>query len=113
MNEMALLGIALLAGLAVGLGVWSLRARVSVKFARDCEWMAEAALRSGKRSPAPRTIGTLARTGSSTSLPSHDPKYPDDQLTLVCIPPNWNGNLVMYAHGYVPAQAQLALPPNP
>lgn len=44
------------------------------------------------------------------SLPSRDPKYPSDQLILTCIPPNWNGNLVMYAHGYVPNQAPLALP---
>jgi pimeloyl-ACP methyl ester carboxylesterase len=44
------------------------------------------------------------------SLPSHDPQYPADQLILICIPPNWNGNLVMYAHGYVPQQLPLALP---
>lgn len=44
------------------------------------------------------------------SLPSHDPQYPADQFTLVCIPPGWNGDLVMYAHGYVPPQAPLALP---
>jgi hypothetical protein len=36
------------------------------------------------------------------SLPSHDPQYPADQLIVVCIPPNWNGQLVVYAHGYVP-----------
>jgi pimeloyl-ACP methyl ester carboxylesterase len=44
------------------------------------------------------------------SLPSRDPHYPDDQLILTCIPPNWNGDLVMYAHGYMPAQLPLALP---
>lgn len=44
------------------------------------------------------------------TLPSHDPQYPKDQIILICIPPNWNGNLVMYAHGYVPEQAPLALP---
>jgi len=46
------------------------------------------------------------------SLPSHDPQYPADQLIRICIPPNsnWNGQLVVYAHGYVPAQAPLALP---
>ena len=46
------------------------------------------------------------------SLPSHDPQYPEDQLILICIPPNWNGQLVMYAHGYVPNQLPLALPVN-
>jgi pimeloyl-ACP methyl ester carboxylesterase len=44
------------------------------------------------------------------SLPSHDPKYPADQLIITCIPPNWNGQLVLYAHGYVPPQFPLALP---
>jgi pimeloyl-ACP methyl ester carboxylesterase len=46
------------------------------------------------------------------TLPSHDPQYPADQLILTCIPPNWNGQLVMYAHGYVPNQLPLALPVN-
>jgi pimeloyl-ACP methyl ester carboxylesterase len=44
------------------------------------------------------------------SLPSHDPKYPADQLIVICIPPNWNGRLIIYAHGFVPAQALLELP---
>jgi pimeloyl-ACP methyl ester carboxylesterase len=44
------------------------------------------------------------------SLPSHDPKYPADQLIVICIPPNWNGRLIIYAHGFVPAQAPLELP---
>lgn len=44
------------------------------------------------------------------SLPSHDPQYPADQLIVICIPPDWNGQLVVYAHGYVPVQALLALP---
>ena len=44
------------------------------------------------------------------SLPSHDPKNPSDQLIVICIPPNWNGRLIIYAHGFVPAQAPLELP---
>jgi pimeloyl-ACP methyl ester carboxylesterase len=44
------------------------------------------------------------------SLPSNDPKYPASQLTLICKPPIWNGNLIVYAHGYVPPQQPLALP---
>ena len=44
------------------------------------------------------------------SLPSHDPKYPADQLIITCIPPDWNGQLVIYAHGYVAPQLPLALP---
>jgi pimeloyl-ACP methyl ester carboxylesterase len=44
------------------------------------------------------------------SLPASDPKFPGNQLFLVCIPANWNGNLVLYAHGYVAPQAPLALP---
>lgn len=42
----------------------------------------------------------------------------DGQFILICVPPglpgdplaNWNGQLVVYAHGYVPEQAELALP---
>jgi pimeloyl-ACP methyl ester carboxylesterase len=45
-----------------------------------------------------------------SSLPSHDPKYPADQSIVICIPPNWNGRLVIYAHGFVPSQAPLELP---
>jgi pimeloyl-ACP methyl ester carboxylesterase len=45
-----------------------------------------------------------------SSLPSHDPQYPAAQVIVTCIPPNWNGQLVVYAHGYVPVQAPLALP---
>ena len=44
------------------------------------------------------------------SLPSNDPKYPANQLILVCKPANWNGDLIVYAHGDVPVQAPLALP---
>ena len=44
------------------------------------------------------------------SLPSQDAKYPADQLIITCIPANWNGQLVIYAHGYVPPQFPLALP---
>jgi pimeloyl-ACP methyl ester carboxylesterase len=44
------------------------------------------------------------------SLPSHDPKFPADQLTVICVPPNWNGQLLIYAHGYVAPQAPLQLP---
>ena len=44
------------------------------------------------------------------SLPSNDAKFPGNQLILVCIPPAWNGDLVLYAHGFVPPQFELALP---
>lgn len=44
------------------------------------------------------------------ALPTGEPQYPV-QLILVCIPPlGWNGQLVVYAHGYVAPQADLALP---
>ena len=56
---------------------------------------------------AQSTLPPFCQTGS---LPSHDPKYPADQLILICTPPNWNGDLVMYAHGYVAVQEELALP---
>jgi pimeloyl-ACP methyl ester carboxylesterase len=47
------------------------------------------------------------RTGALTT---GDSKYPQ-QLIQICIPPSgWNGQLVVYAHGFVPPQAPLALP---
>jgi hypothetical protein len=45
------------------------------------------------------------------SLPSDDPKNPEDhQLIVICIPANWNGRVVIYAHGFVLPQLSLALP---
>ena len=45
------------------------------------------------------------------SLPSGDPKNPQDhQLIVICIPPNWNGRLIMYARGYRLPQLPLELP---
>jgi pimeloyl-ACP methyl ester carboxylesterase len=35
---------------------------------------------------------------------------PDFQKILTCVPPNWNGILIIYAHGFVPPQEELALP---
>jgi len=43
-------------------------------------------------------------------LPGNDQQYPEGQLVLTCVPDNWNGQLVVYAHGYVPVQMPLALP---
>ena len=44
------------------------------------------------------------------SLPSNDPAYPANQLILICKPASWNGDLIVYAHGYVPIEEPLALP---
>jgi pimeloyl-ACP methyl ester carboxylesterase len=46
----------------------------------------------------------------SDSLPSNDPVYPANQLILICKPASWNGDLIVYAHGYVPIKEPLALP---
>jgi hypothetical protein len=45
-----------------------------------------------------------------STLPSDDPDYPDAQLILTCLPPDFNGTLFVYAHGYVRPQEPLALP---
>src|ERR1044071_6975911 len=46
----------------------------------------------------------------------NDLKTPEDdfQVVLICVPENWNRNLVIYAHGFVPPQPPfpLALPIN-
>jgi len=60
---------------------------------------------------------SLSWSGSAQGLPcvnaalaTNDPKYPQ-QLIQVCIPPvGWNGQLVIYAHGFVAPQLPLALP---
>ena len=36
----------------------------------------------------------------------------DGALTRVCFPADWNGDLIVYAHGYVEPQAPLAVPEN-
>jgi pimeloyl-ACP methyl ester carboxylesterase len=69
---------------------------------------------------------SLPSVAQAQGFPSPWPPYPvcqedwlGDQLILICIPPgipggdplaNWNGVLVVYAHGYVAPQAPLALP---
>jgi pimeloyl-ACP methyl ester carboxylesterase len=47
--------------------------------------------------PAGCTLGSL-------------PADPQDQLILTCMPDDFNGTLVVYAHGYVSPQEPLALP---
>ena len=47
---------------------------------------------------------------TQSTLPSHDPSYPDDQLILTCLPAPFNGTLIVYAHGYVRPQEPLSLP---
>ncbi len=37
---------------------------------------------------------------------------PAPQVILTCVPENWNGDLILYAHGYVPPQLPLTLPAN-
>jgi hypothetical protein len=44
------------------------------------------------------------------ALPSNDPNYPAAQLILTCLPSDFNGTLIIYAHGYVKPQDPLALP---
>ena len=52
----------------------------------------------------------LADTCTEGTLPSNDSRYPQDQLTLICMPTAWNGVLFVYAHGYEAPYEPLALP---
>jgi pimeloyl-ACP methyl ester carboxylesterase len=54
--------------------------------------------------------GDLPKECRVGTLPTEDPKYTADQIVMVCIPDNWNQQLVVYAHGYVAVQEPLALP---
>src|ERR1044071_1070924 len=60
-----------------------------------------------------QTPPTLPCTPGESSLPSNDPEYPASQLTLVCLPLKWNGDLVVYARGFVPPQVAPILPTVP
>jgi pimeloyl-ACP methyl ester carboxylesterase len=44
------------------------------------------------------------------ALPSNDPNHAEAQLILTCLPSDFNGTLIIYAHGYVKPQEPLALP---
>jgi pimeloyl-ACP methyl ester carboxylesterase len=61
-------------------------------------------------------VADAARAGEwpddceESTLPSDDPNYPNEQLILTCLPSDFNGTLVIYAHGYVRPQEPLALP---
>ena len=57
-----------------------------------------------------QAISTCSGNCCTDSLPSGDPAYTDQQLILTCIPDNWNGQLVVYAHGYTPPQESVLLP---
>ena len=54
-------------------------------------------------------VGLSAPAVAHAQLPCQQGQL-GGQLILICIPPNWNGVLVVYAHGYVAPQAPLALP---
>src|ERR1044071_7384923 len=59
-------------------------------------------------------IPALPRECKEQPLGVNDPKTPDDdfQVVLICVPENWNRNLVIYAHGFVPPQPQFPLAPT-
>ena len=55
-------------------------------------------------------VGVCAQTGPSTWPPGCESGELDGQLILTCLPENFNGTLIVYAHGYVYPQEELALP---
>jgi len=61
-------------------------------------------------------VGLTPRASYAAPVPGLPPfcdqqmLLPSQEVTLVCIPPVWNGDLVVYAHGYVDPNAPLALP---
>jgi pimeloyl-ACP methyl ester carboxylesterase len=44
------------------------------------------------------------------NISGDDPDFSGEQIILTCLPEPWNGYLVVYAHGYVAPQEDLALP---
>ena len=57
---------------------------------------------SGPRPPTDEGIAPTA--GCTEGVLEHGALY------RICFPATWNGDLVLYAHGYVPAQREIALP---
>lgn len=62
-------------------------------------------------------VGALAQSEEPPPLPPPWPPAPlcnegtlDSQLILTCVPLDWNGILIIYAHGFVPPQLPPALP---
>ena len=51
-------------------------------------------------------LGLGAPALSDAQAPCQDSAL-DGQLIRICIPPKWNGQLVVYAHGYVAPQRPL------
>lgn len=77
---------------------------------RPVRWLLAGLLAVGLGAPAVANAQPPVSPCLVGSLPSHDVRYPADQITLVCIPANWNGQLIVYAHGYVSPFLPLALP---
>jgi pimeloyl-ACP methyl ester carboxylesterase len=54
--------------------------------------------------PEPPDVGVEPSAGCSDGVLEHGGLY------RICFPADWNGDLVLYAHGYVAPQQELALP---
>jgi pimeloyl-ACP methyl ester carboxylesterase len=62
---------------------------------------------SGPETPeSPPDVGFEPREGCSDGVLEHGALY------RICFPAEWNGDLVLYAHGYVAPQQELAVPEN-
>lgn len=58
----------------------------------------------GPTGPPPTDEGIAPTAGCTDGVLEHGALY------RICFPPNWNGDLVLYAHGYVPATRGISLP---
>jgi hypothetical protein len=47
------------------------------------------------------TVRTVANAKVTSECVVIDPYSTNDELYLICVPENWNGELILYAHGYV------------
>ena len=59
---------------------------------------------SGPEPPPPTDEGVAPTAGCTDGVLEHGALY------RICFPATWNGDLVLYAHGYVPAHRTIALP---
>jgi pimeloyl-ACP methyl ester carboxylesterase len=68
------------------------------------------ALSPGVASGEARALAAWPDVCVQAPLPSGDPRFPADQLVLTCLPEEWNGWLILWAHGFVPPGEPLSLP---
>ncbi|MCJ8164334.1 DUF6351 family protein [Pontibacter sp. E15-1] len=70
---------------------------------------------SGKEAAENKGVLTSVKTvttvdGATAQVTCSEEVLPSGEIIQICVPALWNGELILYAHGYVPAFLPLSLP---